>query len=289
MPPRTSLSATLAALAVAVAVPPLHAQRPATTVPGPPTRAVSEVRETRGADGAWSRAVVNRTFRVQPAGVDTTLLLVEEVTTSTSPRAEEDEVSARVTAWLRPGRGPARRLWSLASEARPVEVDEPFYVLERRGCCAVATTRWHHSLWTGRMVFRSTSDVMHVEGEDPASPRRIAYLSADGWGGEHVVERGGADAVLTIWYASPDRVLQAVAVLGDRGGELPRLTLEVGESTQATGAAAESPYSVRLAFPDGAVVRIPVRGERMVVAEAELPPGVRLAEVRPPVPEPPRR
>ena len=275
------------------------------------------VEETPTPEGAWSRKIVQPRFefftlwpdRGTPGEPEEVFL--EQVFTFTWRTDQEGMPSTlAVTAWKsgkngRPG-GKTRydtKLWSFDDEGNEGEIFRygELYRSTQHGCCASENVQRIYDLRNGMLAAVSTVQPGVVEVPNTPVRRIVAYHSAAGVVGPPEAE----DEKLTprllgvLTFSARAEVLHRVAVVDAGTGEVresfsPELILRVDGKDGDVGtevslwSAEKNPipanirgFRVELTFADhGEVVRIPVENDDFDLANATVPPGLRLVRVK---------
>lgn len=264
-----------------------------------------------GQPGGWSRKIVlprYEFFTLWPdqgtPGEPVEILLESVLTTVQRTDSEGSDSSLTVTAWKSGKKRYDTKLWSFTDPADEGEIFRygELYQTVKYGCCAAENVHRIYDLRTGRLAATSTVTPGIVEVPNTPVRRIVAYHGTAGQEpppeGETIKRLLG---VLTL--SARGEMLHRVGVV-ETGEEnriefSPELVLKVDGSdgvgdtgTDVTLWAAEKNptpsgirgFRVELAWPDEGkgvdVIRIPVENDDFDLANAKVPPTLKLVRIR---------
>ena len=108
-----------------------------------------------------------------------TLLLLEEFRSERILRAEGQQGSVIVQAWIGKDDSPGEKLWAINQEGDEGAVSDRFYRVTKHGCCGAEDTFVFFNIMSGVKVFTSTGQLFQIEVPNtPNSLKRyVAYRS----------------------------------------------------------------------------------------------------------------
>jgi hypothetical protein len=244
---------------------------------------------------------------VSKDGVFYQLLRIEEMHQNTEGPEIDTEPGAakvKVTAYglTEAGKGPAR--FTIEAEGDEAEVEGPYLAIKRWGCCADGETNAIYSLETGAYLFNATGNrgqfgdwaTLGAKGGGWDTSRIVAYHAMPTLADDTVLA-GAPNAAIAISYASPTAAIQRILVTVPKkmiddsvpNDWTPKVDLvdktqpkgDSGYYAQA-GGRPEKAYdgvTVRLTLDEKTAIRIPIKGDRLDIAHAELPKGFALREI----------
>ncbi len=281
----------------------------------PPFRRQAQVtvEETPVPEGGWSRRIVQPRFEFFTLWPDRGTpgepeeILLEQVFTQTYQTNLEGVPSTlAVTAWKsgRPG-GKTRydtKLWSFNDEGNEGEIFRygELYRSTQHGCCASENVQRIYDLRNGKLAAVSTVQPGVVEVPNTPVRRLVAYHSTAGVVGppEAEDEKLAPHLLGVLTLSARAEVLHRIAVVdagpNQRQEFSPELVLRVDGKDGDVGtevslwSAEKNPipanirgFRVELTFPDnGEVLRIPVENDDFDLANATVPPSLRLVRVK---------
>jgi hypothetical protein len=244
---------------------------------------------------------------VNADGMFEQVLLIEQTNvTKEGPSIDTEPVSAKVkvTAYAlsKAGKGPVR--FTIEDEGDEAKAEGAFLTITRWGCCGALDTHAVYSLETGAYLFNATGDrsesgdwvTMDEKAGGWASDRIVSYHVKPTMDDDRVLA-GAPNAAAVINYASPTAPIQRILVtlpqklIDDDAPGLwdPKLLLIAKSQPKGdtsyfaqTTDGPEKAYdgvTARLALDDKTVIAIPIKGDRLDIAHAELPKGYALKDV----------
>jgi len=108
-----------------------------------------------------------------------TLLLLEEFRSERILRAEGQQGSVTVEAWIGKDDSPGEKLWTIQQEGDEGAVTDRFYRITKHGCCGAEDTFVFFNIMSGVKVFTSTGQLFQMEVPNTSNSlkRYVAYRS----------------------------------------------------------------------------------------------------------------
>src|SRR5262245_41675072 len=108
-----------------------------------------------------------------------TLLLLEEFRSERVLRAEGQQGSVTVQAWIGEDDSPGKKLWTIHQEGDEGAVADRFYRITKHGCCGAEDTSVFFNIISGVKVFTSTGQLFQIEVPNTSNllKRYVAYRS----------------------------------------------------------------------------------------------------------------
>jgi hypothetical protein len=108
-----------------------------------------------------------------------TLLLLEEFRSERILRAEGQQGTVTVQAWIGKDDSPREKLWTINQEGDEGAIADRFYRVTRHGCCGAEDTYVLFNIMNGAKVFTSTAPLFQIDvpNTSNALKRYVAYLS----------------------------------------------------------------------------------------------------------------
>lgn len=108
-----------------------------------------------------------------------TLLLLEEFRSERILRAEGQQGSVTVEAWIGKDDSPGEKLWTIQQEGDEGAVADRFYRITKHGCCGAEDTFVFFNIMSGVKVFTSTGQLFQMEVPNTSNSlkRYVAYRS----------------------------------------------------------------------------------------------------------------
>jgi len=270
-------------------------------------KAQSSIEIGPGGEGVQAR-IVNRDFLFDSRlsyGAEHPTRLMLEMTTDTTQRDDAEGLTA-ATVGVKVSRivaGALQPLWSgqESGDRGAVSHDQPVFIVRQSGCCGARDSFSVFNLYSGRRLFTATP-------QDPAEPwvcwatldvpnsggleRLIAFHAAYSATDDKAFQ-GRRDVVGLLTYAAPDKPLaryRLIATAGSVDDFMGQATLALKRKDKSESALALTLWSadgkkdpkaiggfaILLRLTDDQLVEIPVEGDGLVLAEARLPPGLRI-------------
>src|SRR5262245_57515696 len=107
------------------------------------------------------------------------MLLLEEFRSERILRAEGQEGSVTVQAWIGKDDSPGEKLWTIHQEGDEGAVADRFYRITKHGCCGAEDTSVFFNIISGVKVFTSTGQLFQIEVPNTSNmlKRYVAYRS----------------------------------------------------------------------------------------------------------------
>src|SRR5499433_2779928 len=107
------------------------------------------------------------------------LLLLEEFRSERILRAEGQQGTVNVQAWIGKDDNPGEKLWTIQQEGDEGAVADRFYRITKRGCCGAEDTYVFFNIMSGVKVFTSTAQLFQIEVPNTSNSlkRYVAYRS----------------------------------------------------------------------------------------------------------------
>ena len=255
--------------------------------------------------------IVNRDFvfdsRLMKWGAERPTRLMLEITTDTTQRDDAEGFAAATvgaTAWELGG-ATRRQLWSLSEPGNAGEVshNQPVFLVRQSGCCGARDSFSVFNLYSGRRLFTATGDNRSESGapepwtvlEVPNSggiERLIAFHAAYS-AADQAAFGDRQDIVGLLTYAAPDKPLARYRLIAT-GGSVESFMGGSTVTLQQDGKSEQTTYLtlwpadgkrdpkviggfvIRLPLTEDATVVIPVAGDKLDIAAAKLPQGLRI-------------
>jgi hypothetical protein len=227
---------------------------------------------------------------VRSEGEVGTLLLREQIDVEESPAWEGEgweQAEVQLTADTIQPDGRRKRRYRIVEQGQGGMLWGPYYGVTSAGCCDVGSGYALYSLESGRLV-------MYTSGDGRGAPGNVAELRDSSvkpfrrrWIGVHTSDSRFKEKL----YPEYRRVPRAMVTYASETGPLTQVLLQFG----ADDPHAEKRYvyvktfevpeevkrpadaKVRIDFEGAGVVEIPIRGDALDVAHAQLPHGVSAA------------
>jgi hypothetical protein len=108
-----------------------------------------------------------------------TLLLLEEFRSERILRAEGQQGSVTVQAWIGKDDSPGEKLWTINQEGDEGAMADRFYRITKHGCCGAEDTFVFFNIISGAKVFTSTGQLFQIEVPNASNTlkRYVAYRS----------------------------------------------------------------------------------------------------------------
>jgi hypothetical protein len=108
-----------------------------------------------------------------------TLLLLEAFRSERILRAEGQQGSVTVDAWIGKDDSPGEKLWTIQQEGDEGAVADRFYRITKHGCCGAEDTFVFFNIMSGVKVFTSTGQLFQIEVPNTSNSlkRYVAYRS----------------------------------------------------------------------------------------------------------------
>jgi len=108
-----------------------------------------------------------------------TLLLLEEFRSERILRAEGQQGTVTLQAWIGKDDSPGEKLWTIQQEGDEGAVADRFYRITKHGCCGAEDTSVFFNIISGVKVFTSTGQLFQIEVPNTSNSlkRYVAYRS----------------------------------------------------------------------------------------------------------------
>lgn len=106
-----------------------------------------------------------------------TLVLLEEFHSERSLKAEGQQGSVKVQAWMGKDASPNEKLWTIDQEGDEGAVDGRFYRVTKHGCCGAEDTYVFFNIMSGAKAFMSTGPLFQIEVPNTYSNGLKRYIS----------------------------------------------------------------------------------------------------------------
>jgi hypothetical protein len=240
-------------------------------------------------------------------GGTTPVRLVLRLDTEITRREDTEGIlSGRVsaTAWRIDSQGKRKTLWSVdePGDAGEISSRQPLFIVRQSGCCGSRDSFSVFNLYNGQRLFTATGDGpetcwAQLDVPNSGGLVRLVALHAAYSGTDAAAFGQRVETVGLLTYGSPDKPLaryrllaESAAAIADFMGDATVRLVQIGKPEETDSLtlwpadgkrdpSAVGGFAIRLHLTEDKTVEIPVAGDRLDLAAATLPNGLKIEPV----------